>query len=343
MSPGTGIRRRNGGAPAQPRPAAGRPDHPVGGLGCGCRVGRPGKRLRTGAAGEVSTDDPTVVNHRPGHHSAERHRHPIAPGTAPRGGEPAAAPDHLWRFMNDIPAPGSVSFPALGTTATLLVADPRRLETATAVLNDELAAIDAACSRFRPDSELSRVNHAGGARLTVSALFAEALETALHGAEISGGAVDPTVGAAVMALGYDRTFTALPPATTGPVRPLPAPARGHGVEWDGASRSIRLPPGCLLDFGATAKALAADRAARHASAAANCGVLVNLGGDLSIWGEPSPGGWRVAILDDHAAPVPDTAPTVRITGGGTGHLGNHRTHLAARGPPGAPHRRPRHR
>ena len=218
--------------------------------------------------------------------------------------------------MNDIPAPGSVSFPALGTTATLLVADPRRLETATAVLNDELAAIDAACSRFRPDSELSRVNHAGGARLTVSALFAEALETALHGAEISGGAVDPTVGAAVMALGYDRTFTALPPATTGPVRPLPAPARGHGVEWDGASRSIRLPPGCLLDFGATAKALAADRAARHASAAANCGVLVNLGGDLSMWGEPSPGGWRVAILDDHAAPVPDTAPTVRITGGG---------------------------
>jgi len=212
--------------------------------------------------------------------------------------------------------PGKVSFPALGTTATLLVADPRGLDAARAVLNRELTAIDAACSRFRPDSELSRANAAEGSPVRVGTLFAEALQAALRAAEITAGVVDPTVGATVAALGYDRTFTTLRPEDIGPTGPVPRPAGWRSVEWDEETRLLRLPPGCALDLGATAKALAADRAARGAAAAAGCGVLVNLGGDLSVAGEAPPGGWRVAVADDHADPAPLSAPTVTITDGG---------------------------
>ncbi|MGW2640885.1 FAD:protein FMN transferase [Streptomyces sp. NPDC001348] len=219
------------------------------------------------------------------------------------------------------PAPASVSFPALGTTATLLVTDPGALPAARRVLDAELVAVDAACSRFRPDSELSRVNAAGGAAVSVSALFAEALDVALHAAEVTGGVVDPTVGTAVRALGYGSTFAALTfaalrPQDLGPVRPAGPGADWRAVAWDRTARRLRLPPGVALDLGATAKALAADRAARRAAEVTGRGVLVNLGGDLSAAGDPPPGGWRIAVADDHAAPGTAGRPTVSITEGG---------------------------
>lgn len=231
--------------------------------------------------------------------------------------------------------PASVSFPALGTTASLLVADPDALDAARQILDAELAAIDAACSRFRPDSELSRANAAAGAAVHVGALFAEALDVALHAAEVTEGVVDPTVATAVTALGYDVTFAALRPQDVRPVR-LAGPVAGRrAVEWDRAARRLRLPPGITLDLGATAKALAADRAAHRAAEVGDCGVLVNLGGDLSVAGEAPPGGWRIAIADDHAAPAAADRPTVSITEGGlatsgttvrTWHRGGRRLH-----------------
>ncbi|MFI1162837.1 FAD:protein FMN transferase [Streptomyces sp. NPDC020801] len=212
--------------------------------------------------------------------------------------------------------PASVSFPALGTTASLLVADPGGMDAARQVLDDELAAVDAACSRFRPDSELSRANAAAGAVCHVSALFAEALDVALHAAEVTEGVVDPTVGAAVTALGYDVTFAALRPQDLGPVRPAGPSAGRRALEWDRAARRLRLPPGVALDLGATAKALAADRASHRAAQVVGCGILVNLGGDISVAGEAPPGGWRIAIADDHTAPGTAGRPTVSITTGG---------------------------
>ncbi|MEV6114551.1 FAD:protein FMN transferase [Streptomyces sp. NPDC052109] len=218
--------------------------------------------------------------------------------------------------MTAVTHPAAVSFPALGTTASLLVADPGAMDAARHVLDAELAAIDVACSRFRPDSELSRVNAAGGAVFHVTALFAEALEVALHAADATGGVVDPTVGTAVTALGYDVTFAAVRPQDARPVRPAGPSPGWRAVQWDRAARRLRLPSGMALDLGATAKALAADRAARRAAEVAGCGVLVNLGGDLSVAGEAPPGGWRVAIADDHAAPGAAGQPTVSITEGG---------------------------
>lgn len=213
------------------------------------------------------------------------------------------------------PAPAQVVFPALGTTAALLVTDPRALPAAEAVLRAELTAVDLTCSRFRPDSELSRVNLRAGTPTTVGEQFAEALQDALRAARLTDGAVDPTVGSAVIALGYDRTFASLRPddARTVPVaRPVPGWQR---IVFDPRTRRLRLPPHTRLDLGATAKARTADRAARHAAAATGCGVLVGLGGDLATAGPPPEGGWRIALADDHARPAAGSGPAVAVTGG----------------------------
>ncbi|WP_037570384.1 FAD:protein FMN transferase [Phaeacidiphilus oryzae] len=213
-------------------------------------------------------------------------------------------------------------FRALGTNAEVHTAlpDRRALAAAEAEARAELSAIDLACSRFRADSELSWANAAaGGGPVSVGPVLAEALDAAWRAAELTGGAVDPTVGRSVAALGYDRDFSlvaARRPEEFGPLtaaRPAPGIA---SVDWDPASRTLTLPAGTALDLGATAKALAADRCARRAARAAGCGVMVNLGGDLSIAGEPPEGGWRVEIADDHAAPDPEPGPVVVLRDGG---------------------------
>jgi thiamine biosynthesis lipoprotein ApbE len=193
---------------------------------------------------------------------------------------------------------GSRTFPALGTFATLLVTDPDALIPAHDVLAAELAAVDVACSRFRRDSELWRVSHARGRPVAVSQLFADALATALDAAELTGGDVDPTCGQSLVRLGYDRDFAGAR-RHTGPLRQPPMPAGGwRRVELDRDRLTARVPAGILLDLGATAKALAADRAAAAIEATTGCGVLVNLGGDLRVAGNPPAGGWRVGIADD---------------------------------------------
>ncbi|MFF4804392.1 FAD:protein FMN transferase [Streptomyces sp. NPDC001351] len=213
------------------------------------------------------------------------------------------------------PAPARTVFPALGTTAALLVTDPSALPVATAALRDELATVDLTCSRFRPDSELTRVNLGAGTSLTVSAYFAEALQVALRAARITDGAVDPTVGGAVIALGYDCTFASVRPDDARPL-PVSRPAPGwQRIVFDPHTRRLRLPPHTRLDLGTTAKALAADRAARGAAAATGSGVLVSLGGDLATAGPTPEGGWRIALADDHARPLTEPGPTVAVTGG----------------------------
>ncbi|MFD5464572.1 FAD:protein FMN transferase [Kitasatospora sp. NPDC127059] len=213
---------------------------------------------------------------------------------------------------HDIPA-AAVSFPALGTTATLLTTEHRALTEAETILLYELAAIDDTCSRFRPDSELSRINALAGTPVTVSALFAQALTVALRAAELTDGAVDPTVGRAVLAIGYDRTFAALRPEDATPL-PVARPATGwREVTWDPQARKLLLPRGTTLDLGATAKALAADRAAERAARATGSGVLVNLGGDLATAGPAPNGGWAVGVCDDHASTEP--GPVVTVTSG----------------------------
>ncbi len=213
--------------------------------------------------------------------------------------------------------PASASFRALGTRASVLVTEPGLLPRGRALLTHELEAIDVACSRFREDSELAAINRARGHSVGVSELLLQAVEVALRAAEVTGGAVDPTVGRAMRAIGYDRDFDEIAFHS----RELEAVRASCTVGWravdvDRANARVRVPSGVELDLGATAKALAADRAAERIAAETGCGVLVNLGGDLAIAGEPPEGGWIVHVTDDHAASAAAPGQSICMREGG---------------------------
>lgn len=213
----------------------------------------------------------------------------------------------------------SDTFEVFGTSAVLLVTRPRAIGQARSIADRLLADVDLACSRFRPDSELSRLNAAGGEPTQISATFADLLAVALRAARLTGGDVDPTCGRALTGLGYDRDFADMraagdaPPRLTGPVGPVPGWTR---VRLDRGSRRVRLEHGAQLDLGATAKARAADKCAEQIADRLDCGVLVSLGGDVAVAGQPPPDGWQIRVTDDHAAPEWAPGQTVTISSGG---------------------------
>jgi thiamine biosynthesis lipoprotein len=209
-----------------------------------------------------------------------------------------------------------LTFPALGTTAALVVADDDALEHARTIFAAEIEAIDTACSRFRADSELTRVNAAGGRPVVVSDRFLEALAVALRAARITDGLVDPTVGTAMRTIGYDGDFASID-RDGPPLRVRVGHVPGwHTIETDVLRSTVRLPAGVELDFGATAKALCVDRAAREIGNATNTGVMVSLGGDLAVGGPIRKQGWPVFVTDDHAASPDGAGQRIRIDAGG---------------------------
>ena len=145
------------------------------------------------------TTAPTAPKLAPAHHAP-------GPGADDRRSRPDDEQRVARRGLMPPTCYGEHTSKALGTFATLLVADPAALADARGLLDAELAAIDAACSRFRPDSELRRACAAGGRPVPVSPLFAEALSVALAAARLTDGDVDPTCGQALANLGYDQDF-----------------------------------------------------------------------------------------------------------------------------------------
>ncbi len=215
--------------------------------------------------------------------------------------------------------PAAAEWVALGCLVRLVVTDPVALEQARLVLVDELAALDAACSRFRPDSELARVDAANGRPVPVSPLLAGAVCAALRGARLSDGDVDPTLGAEMAALGYDRDFELVTPDGP-PVRVRRrAVAPWRRVVLDEATQTLTVPPGVRLDLGATAKAFGADRAAHRIASILGTGVLVALGGDIAVAGAAPSAGWSIRVQDVTTpvdAPPPGPHVHVAIRDGG---------------------------
>lgn len=213
----------------------------------------------------------------------------------------------------------SARFAALGSVAIVGVADATGLGAAREAVQQTVEAFDRACSRFRDDSELTALNAAGGKAVAVGPLLLEAVLVALRAARVTDGDVDPTIGEALIALGYDRDFEAvLVDATapeSSPIR-LAAVPGWRTVRVDLETNSIRVPRGVKLDLGATAKALAADRAAAAAHEAAGCGVLVALGGDIAIGGVAPAPGWRVRVTDDHRSGVEAPGQWIVLRSGG---------------------------
>lgn len=207
------------------------------------------------------------------------------------------------------PSPAAADFSAFTCECRLAVADPSVLGPALARLTGFLDRVDEAASRFRPDSEINRLQRAGGGDL--SPLLAQLLAAALDAAERSHGDVVPTLGSELSRLGFGPACAPTEEVTHASLeRPLvptliPATSWRH-IELDG--RTLRLPRGVALDLGATAKAAAADIAARDLHEAFDTSVLVSLGGDIATAGNER---WEVLVQD-----LPDDpASQVSLTGG----------------------------
>jgi thiamine biosynthesis lipoprotein len=154
-------------------------------------------------------------------------------------------------------------------------------------------------SRFRLDSELTKVNRANGIPVQVSQVFADVFEMALDAEQISAGLVTPVLLDALVHAGYDRSFDLLPheQAFASAEELLCIPHLGE-VNWDPGTRTIWLPPDLHLDFGGVAKGWAAHQAAKRLEGYG--AALVDAGGDIAITGLQSDGSpWLVGIANPY--------------------------------------------
>ena len=184
--------------------------------------------------------------------------------------------------------PATPRFPTWGTYVFLGVGDADDLAAARGLAEAVLDEVDRTCSRFRDDSDLTRVNAAPGTPVAVDPLLAAAVAVARDAAEATDGLVDPLLGRDLVHLGYDRDFAALhelpdPGPWTAPEVPR-APDAWRRIEVD-PDGSVTIPPGTALDLGATAKAWAADAVAAAVTAELGGAVVVSVGGDVRIDGE----------------------------------------------------------
>ncbi len=216
--------------------------------------------------------------------------------------------------------PGAQRRASSGDGRTVFVDWGRPAEDPTALLDRAQAEIDRLerlWSRFRPDSDVSRVNAAAGADVPVAPETVELVSLAVEAWRRTGGRFDPTLLTAVVEAGYDRSFDELQAAGivpdegdvvpdgagSPPAPPPPAPAAGSRLDAgrirvDTERSTVGLPPGVGLDLGGIGKGRAADLVVADLRRAGAAGACVNLGGDVRAEGAaPDPAGWAVAIAD----------------------------------------------
>jgi thiamine biosynthesis lipoprotein len=192
----------------------------------------------------------------------------------------------------------------MGSTIALwLETDAVAAARAFAEVEALFATNEAALSRFRPESELSRLNQrAGQGFVPVSPLLWDVLTDALALARVTDGLFDPTLLAALEAAGYDRSFADLPDKHLARQAPPANPQLGcwAEVQVDPERQAVNLPSGVRIDLGGIAKGHTAAQAAGLLGQWGPC--LIDAGGDLTAGAAPTGyRGWPVAV----AAPWDD--------------------------------------
>lgn len=188
---------------------------------------------------------------------------------------------------------------AWSCTMRLVVDDQRALTHASADLIALLDRVDAAASRFRADSPLSQANARAGRPTAIPLILVDLVAAALHAAERTGGAVDPTIGRAMHAIGYGGDIADVLPDGP-PITPRLRSRSWRDVALDREVGLVTVPVGTALDLGATAKAYTADLAARTISRRYGVATLVELGGDVAVAGERD-GGWQIRVAEREGA------------------------------------------
>lgn len=183
------------------------------------------------------------------------------------------------------------AFRAMGTDWWISCDVPHLLRAAEA----QVRRLEARLSRFRAGSALTRLNLAREVR---DATLAAATRSALALRAETGGAFDPTLGARLASLGYDRAFVAV--GRPAPAAPCP---RGEPLRVTVRGDRVRLEGPGALDLGGIAKGWAVDRVLERLRRGGARRGLVDGGGDLGAFGGP----WRVGAGDGLVIEVGDGA------------------------------------
>ena len=209
------------------------------------------------------------------------------------------------------------TFRAMGSDGHIfVVADEPLGEELVQLAIDRAELLEACWSRFRPASELNRLNStAGHGPLHVSDDLFLLVDRMKQAWELSGGLFDPTVLGSMTALRYDADFATVSSRSSASslddIAFSAAPGMA-GVVLDAEAATITLPMGVAIDPGAIGKGLASDVIARELTTAGAHGVLVNLGGDLVFTGSTEDGsGWAIGV-EDERLPVDDPDRLVRL-------------------------------
>lgn len=190
------------------------------------------------------------------------------------------------------PALYATTFRAMGCTVNLWLETAGDGPALLAQAAGRIAEIEATLSRFRPDSELSRLNAEVGAWQVVGDVLFENVCAAKQGARLTDGLYNPLVLDSLERAGYDRSFELL--NSERPVQPPQALGDWRAIDLNLATRSVRLP--ARLDLGGVAKGWTAQVVAGELANAGPC--LVDIGGDLVTRGIPAgQTGWPVAVTD----------------------------------------------
>jgi FAD:protein FMN transferase len=234
----------------------------------------------------------------------------MASATAPRSRSPSGSPVSPDESLPLVPAAmRRHDFAAMGTTVSV-VTEAEATGAGDAV--ERLFAEWEQClSRFRPDSDLSRLNARAGKPATVRPLLFDVLSAALRAARATAGLYDPTLLRTLERLGYDRSFELLAQgASETPTGTSHALGGWRGIELDPRTRTVTLPAGVGVELGGIAKGMAVDAAIERLRSLGARAAMVSAGGDLRVHGLPEGmASWPIAV-DGGAGPL-----TVALTHG----------------------------
>lgn len=198
----------------------------------------------------------------------------------------------------------------MGSTAhvVVIVDRPDRAVDLMRVATSTIGRLEQRWSRFRPDSDISRINAHPGVPVQVHQSTVDLVNRSIDAWIQTNGVFNPTVGTSLVAAGYDRPFADLAPLTSSGEVPSSTPDL---IDVHAIPRTVSVPSGVTIDLGGIGKGAAADHTVRVLLAAGARGAMVNIGGDLRAEGECLDGGWEV-VLD---CPGSQQTQTIRIASG----------------------------